>query len=174
MMASTMSARAPFITLESGTTNPARRRGDIRVRRLMAVLLPVRCWIIALRLYGHCAWSINASTRSFLRVIEAGVPHKLRQPFKSNTRVVVINSPNNEMAEGNGPAGHRLEPVAARRMSSHATSQQNIIPVQVAFVRHAGAEASDINRMLCAQRVKHIIWQRLVITQVKVAFQNLR
>ena len=99
MMASTISARAPFITLESGTTNPARRREDIQDRRPLAVILPVKCWITALRLCGHRAWSCKASTRSFLRVTEAGMPHKLRQPLKSCTRVAAINSPNKDMAE---------------------------------------------------------------------------
>ena len=142
-------------------------------------MLPVRCWITALRLCGHCAWSNNASTRSFFRVIVVGMPHKLRQLFKSSKREVVINSRDKDMAEGNGPramvpAGHRLEPVAGRHISSHATSQQCIIPVQIASVCHAGAEARDVNLMLCAQHVKYIIRQSPIITQIKVALQNLR
>ena len=63
---------------------------------------------------------------------------------------------------------------AKHHATSHTASQQCIIPVEIAFMRHAAAEAGDINIMLCAQCVKHIIRQCLRITQIKIAFQNLR
>lgn len=104
MMASMISARPRLIKLESGTTCPVRRRTDIHDRRALTVMWSVRCLITALCLCGHCAWSNNASTRSFLRVMEAGMPHKLRQRIKSGTQLVVINSPSKDMAVGREPA----------------------------------------------------------------------
>ena len=115
--------------------------------------------------------------RSCLRLAEAGMLHKLRQPLRSCTRAAAINSPIKDMAE---LAEHK-NPNPETRAScgcvwhaSHASSQQCVIPVQIAFVRHALAEACDINIVLDAQRIEYIIWKRSCITQVEVALQNLR
>ena len=175
-------------------------------------MLSVRCLIIAPCLCGHCARSNNASTRSFLRVMEAGMPHKLRQRFKSSRRLVVINSPSKDISVGREPAKQQKPQAcscmynscvyiqiyimylfvcvsqmcfcmvficfaherAKQHATSHTASQQCIIPVEIAFMRHAAAEAGDINIMLCAQCVKHIIRQCPRIAQIKIAFQNLR
>ena len=99
MMASRISARPRPINLASGTKNPTRRWEDIHDRRPLAHMLSVRHLNIALCLCGHCAWSDNVSVRSFLRVMLAGMPHKLRHLLKSCTRLTVSNSRTWALAE---------------------------------------------------------------------------
>ena len=103
------------------------------------------------------------------------MPHKPRQLFKSSTRLAVIKSPIKDIAASKGPnKGIKLEPIRTHHACSHTTSQQCVIPVEVALVRQAGAEACDINIMLCAQGVEDIIRQRPLLGQIKITFQNLR
>ena len=98
------------------------------------------------------------------------MPHKLRQLFKSNKRLAMSNSLSKDMTRAKLT---NLSHAAACGTVSHTTSQQGIIPIEIAVVRQADTEAGHINIMLCAQSIKDIIWQCPPFTKIKIAFQNL-